>query len=290
MWELADGTWRERIEPVLYRPFDLRVTVYDRNVAVHRRERVMRHMLAGPNVGLATARATEIARGWEHVFVSKSLIQHHTVSLKEVNYLFPLYTYPAEGQEDLGLAREPNLGKGLVDAIRCSLGLEFIPDGSGDLQESFGPDDVLNYIYAVLHSPQYRRRYADFLKSDFPRVPLPGNRALFVDLVPPGARLTSLHLMEGEGTNKQASLSNTRVEALAWTRFVTRRRAAECPGAYGSTANGTSRALYLKFGISLSAATALPRNGLRTERAEFCPMMISTTTERSSPHFLTLSA
>ena len=101
--ELEDGPWRDRIERILYRPFDVRATVFDRNVAVHRRERVMRHMLAGPNVGLSTPRATEIAGGWEHVFVSRFLIQHHTVSLKEINYLFPLCTYPTEEQERLGL-------------------------------------------------------------------------------------------------------------------------------------------------------------------------------------------
>ena len=202
--ELTDGTWRERIETILYRPFDLRVTVFDRNVAVHRRERVMRHMLAGPNVGISTTRATEIAGGWEHVFVSKSLIQHHTVSSKEINYLFPLYTYPTEEQEHLGMAREPNLDKGLVEAIESPLGLEFISDGSGDLQESFGPEDVFNYIYAVLHSPQYRNRYSDFLKSDFPRVPFTSDRPLFAALVALGNRLASLHLMELEGDEAPA--------------------------------------------------------------------------------------
>ena len=50
--ELADGAWRDRIEPILHRPFDIRTTVFDANVAVHRRERVMRHMLAGKNLGL----------------------------------------------------------------------------------------------------------------------------------------------------------------------------------------------------------------------------------------------
>ena len=93
-------------------------------------------MLAGPNMGLSTTRATEIAGGWEHVLVSKSLIQHHTVSLKEVNYLFPLYTYPSEGQENVSLAREPNLAEGLVEDVGSSLRLEFISDGFGDLQRS----------------------------------------------------------------------------------------------------------------------------------------------------------
>ena len=63
---------------------------------------------------------------------------------------------------------------------------------------------MFNYIYAVLHSPEYRRRYADFLKSDFPRVPLTSNRALFTALVGLGQRLASLHLMEADGADQPA--------------------------------------------------------------------------------------
>ena len=195
--ELADDSWRQRIEPILYRPFDTRATVFDRNVAVHRRERVMRHMLAGPNLGLSTTRATDIVGGWEHIFVSTALIQHHTVSLKEVNYLFPLYIYTME--EESGEERTPNLSDEFVEAVGSAIGLEFTPEGSGDLEKSFGSEDVFHYIYAVLHSPEYRRRYADFLKSDFPRVPITGKLALFTALVEQGEQLTSLHLMESEG-------------------------------------------------------------------------------------------
>ncbi len=64
---------------------------------------VMAHMLAGENLGLCTSRGTEISGGWEHIFCSKTIIQHHTVSIKEVNYLFPVYHYP-QGY----LAREAN--------------------------------------------------------------------------------------------------------------------------------------------------------------------------------------
>ena len=94
------------------------------------------------------------------------------------------------------MVREPNLDKGFIEAIGSSLGLEFISDGSGNLRETFGPDDVFNYIYAVLHSPHYRRRYVDFLKSDFARIPLPRDHSLFPTLVVHGKRLSSLHLME----------------------------------------------------------------------------------------------
>ncbi len=191
----------KHLAPILYRPFDLRHTYYtgqSRGFICRPRSNVMRHMLAGPNMGLSTVRGTEIVGGWVHVFASKSLIQHHTVSLKEVNYLFPLYAYPTEGQERAGLAREPNLGKEFVEAVGAAVGLSFTPDGASDLQNSFGPEDVFHYVYAVLHSPEYRRRYADFLKSDFPRVPLTGDLSLFSELAALGERLKSLHLVESE--------------------------------------------------------------------------------------------
>ena len=68
-----------------------------------------------------------------------------------------------------------------------------------DLHATFGPHDVFDWIYAVLHSPAYRTRYADYLKSDFPRIPLPGGKELFQELVPLGTKLVALHLLDVEG-------------------------------------------------------------------------------------------
>ena len=108
----------------------------------------------------------------------------------------PLYTYAADC---FGKTREANIDPGFVEAVGAALGLAFRSDGAGDLVGTFGPEDVFRYIYAVLHSPEYRRRYADYLKSDFPRVPLTGDRVLFAELIGLGRRLAALHLMEDEG-------------------------------------------------------------------------------------------
>ncbi len=70
-----------------------------------------------------------------------------------------------------------------------------MPDGAGDLAQTVGPEDIFHYIYAVFHSPTYRERYAEFLKIDFPRVPLTSNRALFAALAAKGAALVDLHLL-----------------------------------------------------------------------------------------------
>ncbi|GAC1406363.1 MAG: hypothetical protein NVSMB49_25930 [Ktedonobacteraceae bacterium] len=74
--------------------------------------------------------------------------------------------------------------------------MRFVPDGRGDLHETFGPEDVFAYMYAVFHAPTYRARYAEFLKIDFPRLPLTSNVELFRVLCGLGQRLVSLHLME----------------------------------------------------------------------------------------------
>jgi len=214
--ELKDGAWRKEVRPVLYRPFDRRWTVYNRNVAVHRRERVMGHMLAAPNLAICTTRSVEIGRGFEHVFCSRQMIQHHTVSLKEVNYMLPLYLYPSASQGQTSLldstspwpsgknGRTPNLSPKCVEDFAGKLKLKFVSDGRGDLKKTFGPEDIFDYIYAVLHSPTYRKRYAEFLKTDFPRVPLTSDRALFRKLVKLGGELVALHLMESPVLKEKA--------------------------------------------------------------------------------------
>lgn len=171
----------------------------------------MRHMLAGKNLGLITCRQQSQANAeWGLCGVSRSIIESCATSNKtrEINSLFPLYVYPAEEQgETLELDsgdeqdsdRKPNLSDDFIQAAGAALGLEFVPDGPGDLSHSFGPEDVFHYVYAILHSPEYRRRYAGFLKSDFPRIPLCSARDLFAALVGHGRCLASLHLMESEG-------------------------------------------------------------------------------------------
>jgi predicted helicase len=92
--------------------------------------------------------------------------------------------------------RRPNLSPEFIKAVSEKLGLKFSEDGKGDLEKTFGPEDIFNYAYAIFHSPTYRTRYAEFLKMDFPRLPLTSDKALFKALTKKGAELVSLHLME----------------------------------------------------------------------------------------------
>ena len=107
---------------------------------------------------------------------------------RERGYLFPVYLYAGVGSADTSLfsrwaegkdGRTPNLDLGFVEEIAAATELRFVSDGRGDLRETFGPEDILAWVYAVLHCPRYRDRYEAQLKLDFPRVPLPGSAALF---------------------------------------------------------------------------------------------------------------
>lgn len=113
-----DGPNRSRLWPILYRPFDERWTYYTgqtRGFICMPRPEVMRHMLAGENVALSTTRSTEVGDSFTHVFISRYLLTHHTVSLKEVNYVFPLYLFPHN--ESLYAERTPNLAPAFFAAV-----------------------------------------------------------------------------------------------------------------------------------------------------------------------------
>ena len=106
--------------------------------------------------------------------------------------------------------RTPNLNAEIVAKIAEGLGLGFTNEPAETFpvetrhmvetslheRKTFAPIDLLDYIYAVLHSPTYREKYKEFLKIDFPRVPYPRDAETFWRLVTLGAELRLIHLLE----------------------------------------------------------------------------------------------
>lgn len=219
----ASGPTRDKLAEVLYRPFDLRHTYYTgKPSGFHCRPRgeVMTNMLAD-NLGFGTTRSIEINAGWEHVFAVGELFTHHSVSIKEVNYLFPLYLYPTaktslfddHAPSTAPGGRRSNFAPEFIADCAAKTGAKWVFDAQGTVTEevgssgnpagegaehTFGPEDVFYYAYAVFYSPGYRARYAQFLKTDFPRLPLTGQRPLFAQLARLGQALVALHLMKSK--------------------------------------------------------------------------------------------
>ncbi len=174
-----------------YRVFDDRFIYYDENLLGRPFFNVMRHMMSS-NLGLVIC-SQQSSFDFQHCFVTRLLTDHNSISLqtKEFSTILPLFSY----SEVLGTwEAEPNLDITLVQRLAHAAHTEYEPVRVH--QEYITPLDVLNYIYAILHSPMYREMFKEFLKIGFPRIPYPRDGQNFWDLVKLGEELRTIHLLE----------------------------------------------------------------------------------------------
>ena len=205
-WKMADARKKiakykhsEMIAEYNYRPFDLRHIYYHPNMVDWGREQVMHNYIDGENVGLIFKRG-DIEENAVAAFVTKHISDSRSWSrsgMQGIESNAPLYLYPDDTQKtvDGKTTREPNLDADIVKTIADTIGLRFVVEKQQD-DKTFAPIDLLDYIYAVLHSPAYREKYIEFLKIDFPRVPYPTDKNQFRKLAKLGGQLRELHLLQ----------------------------------------------------------------------------------------------
>ncbi|MEZ5001442.1 MAG: type ISP restriction/modification enzyme [Chitinophagales bacterium] len=193
----------DSIVKINYRPFDLRYTYYDNKLQRRASYDTFSHIISG-SIGLI------IKRGFDEinsapVFITNSISDRRgwtRAGMQGAESITPLYLYPETNEqqtiEEL-TERTPNLNLKIVNQIAKQLGLTFTNEKEPNAQ-SFAPIDILDYIYAVLHSPTYREKYKEFLKIDFPRVPYPKDAATFWQLVALGKQIREIHLLESDQT------------------------------------------------------------------------------------------
>lgn len=162
-----------------YRPFDIRWINYDVKQITRARANVMNN-LKKPNIALCLIKVNSSSDGLFKVLMSAGLTDKTILSSKDNANVFPLYLYTKEFGEE---KKNPNLKKEEWQKFNDAVGKETTPE------------EILAYIYAVLHSLSYRERYKEFLKVDFPRVPLPKTAKEFNRLTAIGQQLIDLHLM-----------------------------------------------------------------------------------------------
>jgi hypothetical protein len=181
-----DENWQSRYQAILYRPFDRRTIFYAEYVIERSRWAVMRHMLEGPNLGLVVARQSKEDFG---ALATDLIVAHKSVSAYDINSLFPLFL---------------DLESGLFKERKANLAPDILRLFTGQIGEEPPPEMVFEYVYAVLYSPPYRRRYAELLRTDFPRIPLPADRGAFLELSGLGAILVDLHLLRSDRLRQPA--------------------------------------------------------------------------------------
>jgi predicted helicase len=206
-WEmlqsLDDGELPDLIVPVLYRPFDSRWIFYHDAVVWRTVKRIMYHMMQ-ENVGLLWTRPMSPTYDFS-AFSSRYVVDQCVVGNKSagagISYIGPLHLYPdaSETEKDLlshsegSGGRKPNLNPKIVRAL------------SSAHSQQPSPENIFHYIYAVLCAETYRQKYAEFLKTDFPRIPFTADFDLFRSLTALGRRLVDLHLLRSEELDPPAA-------------------------------------------------------------------------------------
>lgn len=220
-----DPYWEKTITKILYRPFDERWILYHDEMIERPRREVMKHMLS-QNLGLITIRRSRSQEEWNFAFVSDKLIAGATaITALDINYIFPLYLYHRQEQkrkasviqlmlfepEDSYVTKVPNIRKELIEEL------------NKNFKKKVLPEDIFYYVYSILYSNVYRKKFSEFLRIDFPRIPFTKNYKLFKKLGSLGKALVDLHLLQseklgkinlilpGEGNNK---VENVRFEQI----------------------------------------------------------------------------
>ena len=202
--------WKTDLIKLSYRPFDYRFGFFSEITMDYPRKELKRHVQNKENWCLNIVRQTKMDF-WGHIVISNIPTPALFVEIKDGSNVFPLYLYPetnAQQSIEQTTERTPNLNMEIVNRIAEKLNEVFIEDDNiiCEVGEGYAgalyPLDILDYIYAVLHSPTYRGKYKEFLKIDFPRVPYPKDSETFIQLCELGSELRLIHLLESPVVEK----------------------------------------------------------------------------------------
>ena len=193
-----------KVKLISYRAFDDRYLYYDTNLIDRARDRLMRHLFSN-NLALVTPK--QAVKGFHHAFISKLICDKNLIDSAGqygAGNVFPLYLYP-ENTDMRSIILDPprthNFNIKIINIIEEKLGLKFVVEKE-ESRKTFSPIDILDFIYAVLHSPKYREKFQEFLKVDFPRIPYPKDQNIFWQLVTIGSEIRKIHLLESPVVEK----------------------------------------------------------------------------------------
>jgi predicted helicase len=218
IWKLKEARKSFQKKPIqkklfsnlLYRPYDKRRIYFDDDVVFNMRKQIMRNLLRSDNLALITTRQTK--EPWS-VLVSRDLVAHKATALYDVSSVFPLFICNENTDSLLESSREVNISQLFVRAVNDAL--------KSDSSYRPNPEEIFGYIYGIFHSPSYRSRYINFLKLDFPRIPLTSNNILFKKIAELANQLIKIQLLESSNINSPAvkfvGVNSQQVDKISWS-------------------------------------------------------------------------
>ena len=195
--DVRENLSKKNLIQINYRPFDMRWTYYTgKSAGFHERPRidVMQHMIGTDKIGLCVSKQQKASSGFYHALVHDKVSESSLVSNRtaEIGTTFPLYLNKDEENGHCGDLAHGSKVPNFDDRLLCKLE----KSAMDDTHEKPDALAIFDYIYGVLYCPEYRRRYADFLKRDFPIIPYPSSAWHFWALSAKGTELRALHLMK----------------------------------------------------------------------------------------------
>jgi hypothetical protein len=177
-----------KIIPLTYRPFDIRQVYYDKAIVFNPRTQIMSHMFNGPNLAIVSIGQNE-SKVFNHAFISRNSVEIKMATHYGASVVFPLYLYPNPMEL---IEQQVSVSSNFNSSVNNLINI-----ANQSAQVGVASDmQVLHYIYAILYSQIYRKRYAEIFVNDFPRIPESPCLELFSALGLLGAELTALHLVE----------------------------------------------------------------------------------------------
>lgn len=204
------------VKPFLFKPFDMRYILFDPDRIQRARYDTMEHFIKQPNLGLVFPRFA-LEDKFTYGFITESLVDVKAGGKNSGSETFvaPLYLMLEEQNEEKGqldFRGKPHRSVNFTN--------DFLKYVKGKYAFSISPENILGYIYAILFAPLYRRKYEEFLKIDFPRIPFVDKDADFKRLAALGSELIQHHLMKGSYPSRTVSFPVGGSDTIEEVRFV----------------------------------------------------------------------
>jgi predicted helicase len=199
-----DAQRNHRVRQVLYRPFDSRWIYYSTTLLDTPSRPVCDSIFDHENLVMLTPKVNT-SETFNHVLVTRTPAEKKSCSHDRATQMFPLYHY----------------GSGLLKGKESNVGDAFSSEARAVAGNEATPEAMFGYIYAVLHSPEYRRRFGNALRDSYPRIPVTSDRELFRTLARLGGELVAFHLLESTKLDKPLTTytgpTNPEVEKISYT-------------------------------------------------------------------------
>lgn len=202
------------IRTIHYRPFDIRYIFYEPTLIARPNTKVLQHLLGGNNLALVICRQGNASNldEWDSAIVVNSICDQN-IYRRGGGTVLPLYLY---NYGLMGVEKEPNFSKNIINDIETRLGCKLSVDKSNDV---FTPEQLLGYVYFYLNSKKYKTKYKEFIGKDFPKIPYPEDYASFLAKASLGTQLINIqtnYMNNDVSTIEMYGLGDCQIDKIAF--------------------------------------------------------------------------